>query len=77
MTQPQINLVAERINRGLSVLELAEQVGTSAMTIRRAESGERMPRPKVAKRIADLYGVKVTDIWPLELVDGDPQEQAA
>lgn len=61
-----INLTAERLNRGLSVRGLAEEIGVNAPIIQRAESGESI-HPSNAKRIADFYGYKVTDIWPIEV----------
>jgi transcriptional regulator with XRE-family HTH domain len=60
-----VNLVAERVNRGLSVLEAAEQIGVARGTLSRAEQGV-MPSPRNAKKVADFYGVQVTDIWPVD-----------
>jgi transcriptional regulator with XRE-family HTH domain len=65
-----MNLVAERLNRGLSTREAAKEIGISQAVLLRAERGEGV-RPRHAKRIADFYEVKVTDIWPL------PAEEAA
>jgi transcriptional regulator with XRE-family HTH domain len=59
-----INLRAERLNRGLSTREAAEQIGVSRPTLERAEAGSA-PQPRMAKRIADFYDVRVTDIWPV------------
>jgi transcriptional regulator with XRE-family HTH domain len=62
----EINLRAERVNRGLSTREAAAEIGVSAAVILRAEHGKgERPRPHNAKLIADFYGYKVTDIWPL------------
>ncbi len=66
-----INLVAERLNRGQSTRAAAEAIGVSRGTLERAERGER-PQPELAKKIADHYGVKVTDIWPIEPTNGTP-----
>lgn len=60
-----MNLLEERLNRGLSPAAAAADIGISRGTLRRAESGER-PQVAVAKKIADFYGVQVTDIWPVE-----------
>jgi lambda repressor-like predicted transcriptional regulator len=59
-----IDIVAERINRGLSTRDAAHEIGVSQAVVRRAEhrKGVRLPH---AKRIADYYRVRVTDIWPL------------
>jgi ribosome-binding protein aMBF1 (putative translation factor) len=58
------NLRAARVNRGLSIPDLAAQLGLGRRVIERAESGQ-MPHPRNAKKIADFYGVQVTDIWPV------------
>jgi transcriptional regulator with XRE-family HTH domain len=61
-----ISLRAERLNRGLSVAEAAEQMDVGGMTLSRAEQGSHTPRPGAAFRIASFYGYQVTDIWPVE-----------
>lgn len=66
-----MNIEAERLNRGLSVVEAAEQIGVSRGTLAKAERGA-MVRPRQAKQIADFYGVQVTDIWSVE-----PTERSA
>ncbi len=58
-------LVALRVNRGLSVPAAAARAGVATGTLRRAERGLSI-RPGPAKRIADFYGRKVTDLWPVE-----------
>jgi DNA-binding XRE family transcriptional regulator len=63
-----VNLTAERINRGLSVADAANEIGIARGTLVRAEAGE-MPKPALAKKIADFYGTRVTDIWPVEPVE--------
>lgn len=61
----RISLKAERLNRGLSVKAAAEQIGIPEHTVWTSETGIQ-PRPETAKRIADFYEVKVTDIWPID-----------
>jgi transcriptional regulator with XRE-family HTH domain len=70
-----MNLRDERLNRGLSSRAAAEEIGVSQAVLLRAESGEGV-RPVHAKRIADYYGVKVTDLWPFD-ADDDPVEAVA
>jgi transcriptional regulator with XRE-family HTH domain len=70
-----MNLRDERLNKGLSSRAAAEEIGVSQAVLLRAEGGEGV-RPVHAKRIADYYGVKVTDLWPLD-PDDDPVEAAA
>jgi transcriptional regulator with XRE-family HTH domain len=60
-----INLAEERLNRGLSVRAAAKHIGVGAGVLAGAEEGT-MPRPAAALKIADFYGYKVTDIWPLD-----------
>jgi transcriptional regulator with XRE-family HTH domain len=59
-----LNLTEKRVNRGLSLPVASREIGISRGTLQRAEAGE-MPSPALAKKIADFYGVQVTDIWPL------------
>jgi len=67
-----MNLKAERLNRGLRVPEAAEKIGVAPHVLRTAEQGT-LPRPAAAKLIADFYGVKVSDIWPI----GEPDRAQA
>lgn len=60
-----LNLREERVNRGLSERMAAAEMGIARETLLRAERGER-PHPAQGKKIADFYGVRVTDLWPLE-----------
>ena len=60
-----VNLVVERLNQGLSVNRAAIAIGIARGSLQKAEAGE-MPHPAVAKQIADFYGVKVTDVWPVD-----------
>lgn len=60
-----IDLQKERVNRGLSQRDLADELGCSEESVRRIENGA-VPRPKIGKKFADFYGVKFTDLWPLE-----------
>lgn len=61
-----VDLKAERLNRGLSAGEAAEVIGIQKNILLRAEAGEGMPHPRNAKKVADFYGYKVTEVWPLE-----------
>ena len=53
-----------RINAGLSQNDLARVTGTSAQTIRLAERGF-VPGPRIQFAIADYFGKRPLDIWPL------------
>jgi lambda repressor-like predicted transcriptional regulator len=66
-----LNLAAERHNRGLSAADAAKEIGVTQRILLGAEQGRR-PQPRHAKLIADYYGVRVTDLWPV-----NSQEAAA
>lgn len=55
------NLKYYRLKNNLSMKELADRVGVSAMAISHYESGERRPGMDTIKALANVLGVKVTD----------------
>lgn len=63
---PDVNLRAERINRGLSAKAAADEIECDKQVLLNAERGVSVPRPQTAFRIAQFYGYKPTDIWPVE-----------
>lgn len=59
-----VDLVQERLNRGYSRRQLAAEIKVPENTLKRIEEG--MPiRPAAAKKVADFYGYKVTEIMPV------------
>jgi transcriptional regulator with XRE-family HTH domain len=68
-----IDLKSERLNRGLSLDALAEKTGVPKSTLARAENDGPQPTASNAFAIADFYGYKVTEIWP---VDRQPKAEA-
>lgn len=60
-----MNLREERVNRGYSIRALARELNVPEQTIRRAEVGQA-PSIANAHKLAEFYGVKVTDLWPVE-----------
>lgn len=64
-----VDLKAERLNRGLSLVDAATEMEVDRDAIRRAEEGIGRPHPRNALKIADYYGYRVTDIWPVEPVE--------
>lgn len=52
-----------RTDKGLTRKGLAELLNLSEGTVRRLEQGDETPRASTGKKLADLYGVKVSDIW--------------
>ena len=63
--QDASSLKARRLNAGLGLEEAAEKIGVSRRCLYDAEGGAT-PRPGNAKAIADFWGCRVTDLWPLE-----------
>jgi ribosome-binding protein aMBF1 (putative translation factor) len=59
------NLMAARINRGLSQRELAAELELHPEVIRRLENHSGV-RVASAKKVADFFDVQVTDLMPLE-----------
>lgn len=59
-----VDLVRERINRGLSVAQAAAAIGVARGTLKRLEAGEPV-HPASAKKAADFFGVQVTDLAPV------------
>jgi transcriptional regulator with XRE-family HTH domain len=60
-----ISVKEERLNRGLTLRELAEAAGVSVGAAQRADAGQTV-RPDNAKALADYFDCKVTDIWPVD-----------
>jgi ribosome-binding protein aMBF1 (putative translation factor) len=59
-----IDVVADRVNRGLSQQQLADEIGVSVDVIRNVERTGKRPRPANALRVATHYGLMVTEMWP-------------
>lgn len=69
-----VNLRAERLNRGLTLEQVAQRIGISATALSMLERGKNRPSPGVGFRLAAEYGYRVTDVWPS---DDEPTEAAA
>ena len=57
---------AERMNRGEALADAAAGMGIHVATLIRIEREGRLPTAPVAKAIADHYGLRVTDLWPIK-----------
>ncbi len=68
----RVRVISDRMNRGASQQELADLIGVSIDVVRNLEATGNRPRWSNAKRVADFYGLRVTDFWPL-----DEQAEAA
>lgn len=53
-----------RVNAGYSIRGLARELAVHEQTVRRLERGERVT-PGHAKKVADFFGVRVTDLEPM------------
>jgi transcriptional regulator with XRE-family HTH domain len=65
MTPVRFDLLAARLNAGLTQRALAKDCGVSLTTIQRLEAGGSAS-PSNAKRVADYFGIQVTDLLPIE-----------
>jgi hypothetical protein len=66
-----LNLRAERLDRGLNLKQAGILTGVNWWVLRDAEQG-RIPQPANRRRIAEFYGVKPSDIWPIAEQNGQP-----
>lgn len=64
MTDGLFNFLAARMNEGLSQRDLAAACGVSLTSIQRLEAGGSVS-PRNAKKVADYFGVRVTDLMPI------------
>lgn len=69
----RFNVVQARLNAGLTQRQLSIQTGVPYASVQRLEAGLGL-RPANAKRIADFFGVRVTDLLP---VGPGPSESSA
>ncbi len=58
------DLTEARVNAGYSIRGLAKELHIAAPTLVRLE-GRQGVHPAIAKKVADFFGVKVTDLMPV------------
>lgn len=63
--QSHLELIALRVNAGLSREQLAYRANVSRETIRLAEGGF-LPTPRVQFAIAAAFNLRPLDLWPIE-----------
>jgi DNA-binding XRE family transcriptional regulator len=56
------DLVAQRTDMGMTTNKAAKAMGLHRNVLQKAEEGGRIS-PRSAKKIADFYGYRVSDIW--------------
>jgi transcriptional regulator with XRE-family HTH domain len=66
-----VDLVAERKARKLTPSEVADAADVPLKTVLKAEAGAAI-HPRNARKLADFYGIRVTDFYPRE-----PEAEAA
>lgn len=52
-----------RLGKGLTQAELAKVIGSSTSAVAMYETGERIPRDETKKKIADLFGLKIDELF--------------
>lgn len=57
------NIKVARTNKGWTQGELANAVGVSSMAISRYESGNRTPRDSVARKLADVLDISLSELF--------------
>ncbi len=62
---PNRKLIEYRLNKGLTPNQVAYMTGLTGPTIRLAEKGH-IPSPRVQLALAEFYGERVVDLWPIE-----------
>ena len=61
-SQPKKTIRQLRRERGWTQAELAQRLGTTDAVVSSWERGEYLPRPATRWRLADLFGVEVSEI---------------
>ena len=69
----QINLRAERLDRGMSLDDAADKIGVPKNVLLGAETRKSTPRPASAFKIASFYGYKVTEVWTVGDFSGEKE----
>lgn len=57
-----VNVQEHRLRMGLTVPELAERLGAAYATTRAIENGNHVPSLQLLRRLANCFGVSVTDL---------------
>ena len=58
----RITLKAARINAGLKLVEAAEKIGVSYVTLHNWENGKTHPNLEKLKKLGELYELDFTDL---------------
>ena len=63
MTELKISPAAARVNAGLTQRDVAVKLGVSTNTVINWENGKSLPSVAVARRLAELYGIPLDNIF--------------
>lgn len=63
MAELQISIKAARINANMTQTEAASAIGVSNVTISNWENGRTLPDIKTARKIAEVYGVPLDNLY--------------
>jgi DNA-binding XRE family transcriptional regulator len=66
LKKPNRKLQALRINAGMSINDLAYETQVDPKTIRRCEEDGHITGPRIQRPLAEYFGYKPTDVWPLD-----------
>lgn len=59
----QITLAAARVNKGLTQIEAAKQIGVSVTSIKNWEAGRTYPNQPQIERLCNVYGVTYDNLF--------------
>ena len=57
-------IAAARVAAGMTVRGLAAAIGVNKNTICMIENGQRIPKATTLRRIADVLGKTMDELWP-------------
>jgi molybdate-binding protein/DNA-binding XRE family transcriptional regulator len=71
------NLVYYRQKRGFSAIDLAGKIGVNRQTIYAMETGTYVPNTAIALKLAQVFDVKVEDLFRLDVADAPAAVETA
>ena len=60
-----------RLEKGMTLRDLADETGLSAGSLSRMERGVSIPRPGTLAKVADALDVSISDLLDSLSIDGD------
>jgi putative transcriptional regulator len=62
-----------RSKANITQVDLAKRLGISQRSVSAYENGEMRPSPKVATRIAEMFGLSVDQLWSMFYATDDQE----